>query len=213
MDGLACKIGEKHCLPKHIRVSVKEQPSEVEKYLNDLNFAITEFLRVKISYKTAGRENEETCRIIEPGYLYLENGSWYVRAYCKLRKEMRLFNLCQITALEVLQGDYFMPKPEMGSPAYEAQKAFGGFIDGPMIDIALRFDRASIPFVTRQTWHPSQKTKKLSDGRLELTMTIPGIDSVKHWIFQFLPDVEVLSPQELREAVVKDLNTALEKMK
>ncbi len=213
MDGLASKIGEKNCLPKHIRISVKEQPPEVEKYLNDLNCAITEFLRVKICYKTAGRENEETCRVIEPGYLYSDNGSWYVRAYCKLRKEMRLFNLCQITALEVLQGDHFMPKPEMGSPSYEAQKAFCGFIDGPVIDVALRFDKAAIPYVTRQTWHPSQKTRKLPDGRLELTMTIPGVDSVKHWVFQFLPHVEVLSPEELREEVMNDLSTALEKMK
>jgi predicted DNA-binding transcriptional regulator YafY len=213
LDGLAKKIGEKKCLPKHIRISVNEQSPQVEQYLNDLNCAITDFLRVKLRYRTAGRENEESCRTIEPLYLYFDNGSWYVRAYCRMRKEMRLFNLIQITSLEILQGDYFIPKPEEGSPSYEAQKAFGAFIDGPMTDISLRFDKSCAPFITRQKWHPSQKIKKLSDGRLELTMTIPGITSVKHWIFQYLPHVEVLSPKELREEVARDLSTALGMMK
>ena len=62
-------------------------------------------------------------------------------------------------------------------------------------------------------WHPSQKTRMLSDGRLELTMTAPGILPVKRWIFQFIPHVEIKAPVALRDAVLKDLNAATRKIK
>ena len=131
LNGLATKIGEKKCLPNHILVSVKGQAPEVERYLNDLNCAITDFLRVKICYKSAYKENEETSRVIEPGYLYFDNGSWYVRGYCKLRNEMRLFNLSQITSLEIQQGSHFIPKQNYqdGRAADEVALAFGGVVD------------------------------------------------------------------------------------
>ncbi len=215
MDGLAAKIGEKKCLPRHILVSVRGQAPEVERYLNELNSAITDFLRVRIQYKTAHRENEECSRVIEPGYLFFDNGSWYVRGYCRLRKEMRLFNLRQIASLEVLHNDPFMPKQNYqdGAAANEVAHAFGGVVDGDPVEVTLRFDKSSSPYVTRQQWHPSQKTKTLSDGRLEFSMIVPSLLPVKRWVYQFLPNVEVVKPKELKDEVVKELQVAVKKNK
>lgn len=69
--------------------------------LKELYSALTNHQKVKVTYITANGDFSN--RIILPQELVLQNGSWYLKAYCELRKDIRLFKITRIRKLEVLQ--------------------------------------------------------------------------------------------------------------
>ncbi len=75
----------------------------------------------------------------------------------------------------------------------------------------LRFDTDIKSYVLRKKWHQSQKTIHLDDGGLEMRFTVNGIEGIKGWIYQWLPYVEVIAPEELRDEVHNDLQESLKK--
>jgi proteasome accessory factor C len=71
------------------------------------------------------------------------------------------------------------------------------------------FDKELSDYIQRHTWHPSQKTKQLRDGRILLTMTASGKEEIKAWILSFGSKVQVISPLSLREEIKEDTSQAL----
>lgn len=67
--------------------------------LSLLQFALTNFLLVKIDY--TNQENKSTERIIEP-FALISTENWLLIAWCHLRKEFRDFRLDRIKNLAVL---------------------------------------------------------------------------------------------------------------
>jgi predicted DNA-binding transcriptional regulator YafY len=60
-------------------------------------------------------------------------------------------------------------------------------------------------WVGEKVWHESQKVTKLSNGSLEITFRVAGLDEIKRWILSFGPEAAVLEPEKLKEMVRKDL--------
>ena len=74
--------------------------------LSTLQFALTNFLLIKIEY--INEANETTNRTIEPFALLSTRTNWLLVAWCLLRKEFRYFRLDRIRKLEVLS-ERFIP--------------------------------------------------------------------------------------------------------
>jgi hypothetical protein len=51
----------------------------------------------------------------------------------------------------------------------------------------------------------------LSNGELELAYVVAGIDEIKHWIYSWRPNVQILEPAWFREQAAKDLSDSLRK--
>lgn len=83
-------------------------------YLSVLQGAITNFKIVKIIYTS--ENNETTQRNIEPFAMYNTQENWLLIAFCRLRKDFRVFRLDRIQQLEVLI-DKFEPH-NMTLPEY-----------------------------------------------------------------------------------------------
>ena len=64
-------------------------------------------------------------------------------------------------------------------------------------------------YVGEKIWHESQQTKKLSDGSLEMTLRVAGLDEIKHWIMGFGSEAYVVEPEKLKDMVRADLKKAL----
>jgi len=64
-------------------------------------------------------------------------------------------------------------------------------------------------WVGEKIWHESQKAKKNSDGSLELSFRIAGLDEIKRWILSFGPEAQVLEPSRLKQMVCVDLQKSL----
>lgn len=191
-------------LPPHIILSA-EAASQGQEYLGIIHHAISNFQRIEIDYKTL-YSDEQTLRMIDPYYLFLQDGFWSLRVYCHLREDFRTFALDRILNLKVLDA-HFLPKKI--TPEDEVAGSFGSVVDGEPVDIVLRFDADIKQHILRKRWHQSQQQKELKDGRLELSFRVNGFEGIKQWIYRWIPFVEVVSPKELREEVKADLAVAV----
>jgi hypothetical protein len=57
-------------------------------------------------------------------------------------------------------------------------------------------------------WHESQKSCKLSDGSLELTFRVAGLEEIKRWIMGLGSEAYVEEPKKLRDMIKADLKKA-----
>lgn len=70
-------------------------------YLSTLQLALTNFNLTKIKYHSTDT-NETTERTIEPFAIYSTQENWLLIAYCRLRKDFRIFRFDRIQLLNIL---------------------------------------------------------------------------------------------------------------
>ena len=201
--------GRKAVLPDHIILKAEPPTPVVRECLTNLHQAITDFKRIEIGYRTL-QDGEESVRKVDPYYLFFSEGFWCLRGFCHLRKELRTFAIDRIESLKVLKENFL---PSAISPEDELSGAFGAFVDGEPVDVVLRFDAVCKNSILRKKWHQSQEEKVLRDGRVEIRFTVNGIEGIKSWIYQWIPHVEVIEPEELRRIVRKELKEEVNKHK
>jgi predicted DNA-binding transcriptional regulator YafY len=194
-------------LPRHIVLSGKGLPPEITGHIGLIHAAIMNFQRLKMTYRPL-YSDQKTKRKVDPYYLFFEEDFWYLRGYCHLREEPRTFALDRVISLKVLE-DHFIPRNI--APEEELSGSFGPVVDGKPVEVVLRFDEESKPYLQRKTWHQSQRGRELKDGRLELRFSVNGLEGIARWIYRWLPYVEVVSPKELRQGVKEELEKALKK--
>lgn len=206
IDKITQKLTVKNkAVTKHIIVKGTKLTKVSEPMFQTLSEAIEDHKKVHITYQ-ALHSNKVTQRDVDPYYLYFHDGIWLLRGYCHLRQTFRTFALDKMQAVTI-SGKYFAPKRTALED--EISDAFFAVVDGEKFDVVLRFDKPIQPYVLRNKWHISQTEKPLKDGRVELRFTVVGLDEIKAWIYRWLPYVEVVSPPELREVLVSDLNATL----
>ncbi|MEN6615786.1 MAG: transcriptional regulator [Syntrophorhabdus sp.] len=206
------KIEEKLAIEKktnlgHIVLSPEKLPASTEEYLTLIHGAITDYRKVKISYKAFGAKLA-TVSTVDPYYLFFRNGLWYFRGLYEADKAVRTFALDRIESVSILDR-HFLP-PNL-TPEEELSGAFGAFLDGEQVEVVLRFDEIYKPLITRKTWHASQRITDLPDGGIEVTFAVKGVLGIRNWIYQWIPHVEVVAPRELRDMFRDDLDKALNK--
>lgn len=210
MESIERKIGS--CgmpFPKHIIFSGDALPPQVEECIQRLNYAIREQQLVDINYRATYKNNEVTCRTVEPYFLFFEDNLWYLRAYCRLRKDLRVFALDKIDSLSVLER-HFVPKMSV-NPEEELLTGARAVLDGEPVTVTLRFEKKIAPSIKRRKWFPSQKEKDLPEGKLEMTCRVNGFVGVKPWLMRWMPHVEVVGPKELRKLVREEMQEALQR--
>jgi len=196
-------------LPKHIILSGDHPSPAISGYLGALYDAILNYQRVQLDYR-ALYSNEESHRKIEPYYLFIQDNLWHLRAYCCEKKELRTFAVDRILSLTTLD-EHFIPKPD-SSPIDDFSGAFGSVVDGDPVEVVLKFDAEIKPYVQRKKWHHSQREKELKDGRLEIKFQVNGFEGIKHWIYRWLPHVEITGPRSLKNICSEELKRSLEKI-
>jgi predicted DNA-binding transcriptional regulator YafY len=178
-------------------------PSET--FLTLIHRVVVNYQRVKIKYK-ALHAKVATESKIDPYYLFFRDGIWYFRGYYHRDKALRTFAFDRVMSLNLLN-EYFVPQPV--SPEDELSGAFGAFLDGEPVEVTLRFDEHSKPLILRKKWHESQKVRELDDGKIEVRFSVNGLMGIQNWIYGWIPHVEVIAPEELRDALRRDLMEAI----
>lgn len=196
-------------LPDHIILGECGLPPVVEGHLKQLNAAILDSYQVALEYRATYKNDEKTWRTVDPYYLLFKENMWYLRAFCRLRKELRTFALDKIDSLTVLEKHYV--KKTDFKPNAQIAGAFHVVLDGEPTDVVLRFDKKVKPYLLRQKWDPSQENKELPDGRLEVHLRVNGFVGLKPWLYGWIPNVEVVEPKELRSLIRNEMEEALKK--
>ncbi len=87
------------------RIGFHEPWAPTSLYLDSIQHAITESVKLKMAYQTRG-EDQLKDRTIHPYAVYFSGAVWTTIAFCELRQEIREFRLDRIKELIVLQAHF-----------------------------------------------------------------------------------------------------------
>lgn len=153
--------------------------------------AIEERKKVNFQYYAPGGESR---REIEPYYLIFKWSSWYVWGYCGQREDFRLFKLNRIDFLQKSEEQFAVR--EVLLPDLSSEKVFSGEIHVKAL------------FEESEKWRLVEEFgsgcfEKISDGRLFFEQDYTNFNNLFSWLLTFGDKVEVLEPQEVRDALLE----------
>jgi proteasome accessory factor B len=154
------------------------------------------------------REERLTCVLkdgrsvkVDPYTLVLYKKGLYLLGFSHAHGEVRKFALDRIIDTERHAGASF-DYPARFDPGAHVKGPFG-IIGGPKERVVVRFDASVAEFVTRRTWHPSQRFHDV-DGGIEMTLEPSGTKEMVSWVLGFGGKAEVIAPKGLREEVARE---------
>jgi predicted DNA-binding transcriptional regulator YafY len=147
---------------------------------------------------------EFTVRDILPLHLLQYMGTWHIIAHCALKDGLRDFVLSRIKSVA--------PSPNAVNQIISGErikeyirKNFGIMNNAKTIEVCLRFAPGIASWVTEQVWHPTQQVKREMDNALCLTLPVTDFREIKREILKYGAQMEVISPEELREEVKEEI--------
>ncbi len=170
--------------------------------------ALLQRKRLAILYHSRS-DDTETRREISPQRLTHYRDNWYLDAWCHQRNGLRSFaveRLREAKALDQITQDI----AEKELDAHFAS-SYGIFAGKPKHTAILRFTPERARWVAEEQWHPQQQGSMLEDGSYELHIPYADPRELVMDILKHGADVEVISPESLRNAVVEHLQNALER--
>lgn len=155
---------------------------------------------VWIEYRT-GYEQQLSQREIEPIGLYFHL-HWHVVAFCRLRQQVRDFRLDRIASLQ-LRSEQFAARPET-LDSYFAQQQ-----EQTQQTVVLHFAAQARPLIRDDKYYFGWVTEEPTpDGGLTLTLAVPQLRELAHWVLYFGAAVRIISPPALQQEVLALARTA-----
>jgi proteasome accessory factor C len=156
--------------------------------------------RQRLSIRYHGRRRDEVSeRTVSPQRLTQYRNAWYLDAWCHRANGLRSFALERIREQKVVDE----PASEVGAAELSAHfdRSYGIF-SGPAEHTAeLRFSAEMSRWVADETWHADQLGEFDAAGRWLLKLPFSNARELVMDILRYGPDVEVLAPAFLRDAV------------
>ena len=167
--------------------------------------AVLQRRRMRIRY-TARGTNEVSIREISPQRLTYYRDKWYLDAWCHGQNALRTFSVDCIDEPQVHD------ERALDIPAPKLDRKLGaayGIFSGPPTAIArLRFTPDRARWVSPELWHPDQKSWTDESGYYVLEIPYSSPHELVLDICRYGPDVEVVAPLDLRQAVAERLRAA-----
>ena len=126
--------------------------------------------------------------------------------YSSLHAETRTFNVGRIRAIELTDESFIVPGK------FDLDDYLGNawhLIPEPGRDshVVLRFSPKVAQNVSEVNWHKTQKIVPLDNGGIEYHVTVSGVNEIAWWVLGYGKEVEVISPQSLREIIRQHVET------
>lgn len=173
-------------------------PHENNKF-KEIKRAIIE--RKIISFDYVNNEGERSQRSIEPMQLIFKGLSWYLKGYCMLKNEFRIFRISRVKNVIVTKEAFSrrILGEENESDFFQTSK--------PIIPLKLLFK----PQVLNRVYDDFEFSciTKHSDGTTEVCVLFPEDEWVYTYILSFGSSVEVLEPISMRHNIAKRLEETL----
>ncbi|MCJ8014929.1 YafY family transcriptional regulator [Paenibacillus sp. KQZ6P-2] len=162
-----------------------------------------------LQFEYVSTKGERVNRSVEPVHLQYKYDSWYLYAYCRLRKEYREFKLPRIMSL-VVTGEHFLQHQHEPKPAKTFnEKTHSGKGD---TSITLRFSPSCM--ARALDFFVGVDKRFNEDGSLEINLEnqdMGGIRWLMPVLLSFGDGAEVVEPLELRKMVKDTLQNMIEK--
>lgn len=173
--------------------------------IDTINKAALEYRRLEMLYLPL-RSKKETHRKIDPYGIRIFDGTIYFIGYCHLRNDVRTFVVDRIRLLKLTRESFKRPTDfDLEKYSRHSFKV----VHDQLYEIKIRISPQWARYVGEKTWHQSQRVKKNTDKSLEMTFRVAGLAEIKQWVLSWGAEAEVVSPNQLKEMVKKDLRKSL----
>jgi predicted DNA-binding transcriptional regulator YafY len=151
--------------------------------------------------------NEEKTRILEPYAVYFDPDGATLKlvAFDSGHHELRVFSIDRIQSVRQLN-EKFTRRKDFDLKEYLSENCFNG-IHGEPLTVRLKATGITARIFAERMFHPSQKTieKKQRRGaspeQITIEMRVARGRGLIRFILSHLPNIEVISPDELKEEV------------
>jgi Predicted transcriptional regulator len=170
-----------------------------------LSTALLSRRRLRIRHRRR-QQNETLEREVSPQRLVHYRDNWYLDAWCHKRQALRTFGVDAIESAMVTE----KPAKDVADETLDRQLAsgYGIFAGGETQEAVLLFAVERARWVSREVWHPKQDGKLQLDGSYLLRFPYAQEPELVMDILKYGPDVQVLAPDSLRDAVAAKLRAA-----
>ncbi len=155
--------------------------------------------RLDVRHVTVDKGN--TPFAFEPYALVVYKRGLYLLGMSKHHGAVRQLSLDGVVEVDRRRGDGFEYPPDLDLKAYYRDTF--GIIKGPRAHVVVRFDKKLARYLTRGSYHVSQKVE-VGDKAVTLMMDIDGTVEVRNWLLGFGAMAEVLEPRALREEIAAE---------
>ena len=155
-----------------------------------LNNRVIEF----VYYNSYG---EETKRIVEPLQIYFKDKSWYLKSYCRQKKDYRLFKISRMKKVQALKETFERELPQI----IEKRE------DIKFIKLKLEVNK-NMSYRVYDEFKKENITKK-NDGNFIVEVELPENDWVYGYILSFGESAKIISPEYAKEIIKKKLKESL----
>jgi len=182
-------------------------PSVSRRTFDLVRKAIRNQNRIEITY-FAPSTNVKSRREIEPYRVLQHLGIWYLLAFCRLRKDLRMFALHRILEISVLTGAKFRRDQSLDIDAW-ISNAFQIERRGEEWTVSILFLPPAAPYIREKVWREGQQILEKPDGSCILTFKSLSLEEVKRWVMFYCSNAVVLRPRALIDMIEHDLKSAL----
>jgi predicted DNA-binding transcriptional regulator YafY len=192
-------------IARRIRILTMGSRRVAPAHFRALTTALLTRQRLRIRHERR-QDGEISEREVSPQRLVHYRDNWYLDAWCHQRQALRTFGVDAIDTAVVLE----KAAREIGEDALDRHFASGyGIFAGPATaEAVLQFSAERARWVSREVWHPEQFGALQIDGSYLLKFPYSQEPELVMDILRYGPDVQVLAPASLRDAVAARLREA-----
>ena len=164
--------------------------------------AVVKRRRLMLRYRKK-RDSAVSEREVSPQRLVHHRHAWYLDAFCHRSHGLRRF------ALDGIEAATLMDTPAQGLALDELEaeldRGYGIFAGGTPQQAELLFSAEAAAWVSREEWHPAQRSEVLADGRWRLCLPYVDDTELLMDLLRHAGQVEVLRPAALLDAYAQRL--------
>lgn len=174
--------------------------------IEELTTAATERRTISMVYAgLSSRQKEE--RLFDPYNIYFDPDGATLKTIGYDHKNNRIspFSVDRIRQIRITREKFTRP-PDFNLSKFLEENCFNG-IHNPPVTVRLRARGTTARIFHERQFHPSQKTLSIKNFRskgseqIEIEMTVAGGRGLERFILSWLPEIEVISPESLREKI------------
>lgn len=162
-------------------------------------------LRLVYQARSDGQISERT---ISPQHLIYYRDNWYIDAWCHSKNGLRTFALEKIvSATRTDKAASVNDRQQLDEHFTSAYGIFGG----PARHLArLKFTPERARWIADEQWHPNQTGRWLEDGSYELCIPFGDHRELLMDILKHGSNVEIIEPEFLRQAAMREIRAMSE---
>lgn len=148
-----------------------------------------------LTFDYTNRNGESTNRSVEPLKVLFKERAWYLKAYCKIRKDLRVFRLTRIKNLEVSE-EVFELKEYMEYISEEGTTKINN--NAPFINVLLKI--APEIRVRIEDYIDAERVYE-ENGTLFAKLNYPEEEYLYNMLLGFGDKIEILEPEHLKDII------------